>query len=178
MKAELVKREDHYGLYNEDGHKIAATIDGCNSKLSIKNCEAIANGYDLDELTREACDITDSLRLDSQKYKQDPYFKIGFNKGFQKALEILGDKKFTYNDIQRAFIQGVYTKNEIHSKKEEYIQSLQPTEIEVEIVMETKQQLINGYKNQPDNVVGFIAEYKDVQVPMLDKDGCLILKRI
>ena len=29
MKAELVKREDHWALYNEDGHKIAATIDGC-----------------------------------------------------------------------------------------------------------------------------------------------------
>ncbi len=46
---ELVKREDHWALYNEDGHKIAATLPGCNSKLSIKNCEAIANGYDLDD---------------------------------------------------------------------------------------------------------------------------------
>jgi hypothetical protein len=38
---ELVKREDHYGLYNEDGHKIAATLDGCNSKLSKENCDEI-----------------------------------------------------------------------------------------------------------------------------------------
>ncbi len=38
---ELVKRDDHYGLYNEDGHKIAATIDGCNSKLSKENCDEI-----------------------------------------------------------------------------------------------------------------------------------------
>ena len=49
---------------------------------------------------------------------------------------------------------------------------------DVEIEMENKQQLINGYKNQPDNVIGFIAEYENVVVPKLDEDGCLILKRI
>jgi hypothetical protein len=35
--------------------------------------------------------------------------------------------------------------------------------------------LSNGYKNQPDNIIGFIAEYKSV--PKLDSEGCLILKR-
>ncbi len=57
-----------------------------------------------------------------------------------------------------------------------YIQSLQqPKEIKVEIEMETKKQLINGYKNQPDNIIGFISEYKEVRVPKLNENGCIIL---
>ena len=55
----------------------------------------------------------------------------------------------------------------------EHIQSLQQTEFDVEIEMENS--LSNGYKNQPDNIIGFIAEYKSV--PKLDSEGCLILKR-
>ena len=47
---------------------------------------------------------------------------------------------------------------------------------DVWVEMENKQQLINGYKNQPDNVIGFIAEYENVLVPKLDEDGCLIVK--
>jgi hypothetical protein len=42
---------------------------------------------------------------------------------------------------------------------DKFIQSRQqPKEIEVEIEMETKKQLVNGYKNQPDNVIGFVAD--------------------
>lgn len=105
MKAQLVKRQDRFDLYSEsDGSKIASTLPNPMGKLSLKNCEAIENGYDLDELVREACDITDPLRLDSQKYKQDPYFKIGFIKGFQKALSILSDKKFSETELYRAFL--------------------------------------------------------------------------
>jgi hypothetical protein len=57
------------------------------------------------------------------------------------------------------------------------ISNLELNEIEVGIEMENKQQLINGYKNQPDNVIGFIAEYENVVVPKLDENGCLILKK-
>jgi hypothetical protein len=166
---ELVKREDHWALYNEDGHKIASTLDGCNSKLSIKNCEAIERGYDLFEIAHEACNITDPLRLDSQKYKQDPYFMIGFNKGFQKALEFLGDNKFSELDMRIAYDAGC---NNIDADNnidfQDTINSLQQTEFDVEIEMEYKQQLANGYKNQYENVV----------VPKLDAEGNLILKRI
>jgi hypothetical protein len=50
MKAELVKRQDRWDLYGEDGSKIASSAPNPFKRLSIKNCEAIANGYDLDEL--------------------------------------------------------------------------------------------------------------------------------
>ena len=164
---ELVKREDHWALYNEDGHKIAATIPGCNSKLSIKNCEAIENGYDLDELAREACNITDPLRLDSQKYKQDPYFKIGFNKGFQKALEILGDKKFSEKQMYEFADYSWKYSPRTHPEYDENLIK-QKTEWYVEIVME--QDYLKWKQSD-------IEKLSDCLVPKLDADGCLILRR-
>ena len=171
---ELVKREDYWDLYNEDGHKIASTLDGCNNKLSIKNCEAIANGYDLDELIKE--EFTPSSKnkygLDNWSNEMIYYSKESFIKGFLKALSILGDKKFTKEDMGRIMVYGYdkSTQNEYLSRIpfDEYIQSLQQTEFDVEIEMEYKQQLANGYKNQYENVV----------VPKLDAEGNLILKRI
>ena len=52
MKAELVKREDRWDLYGEDGSKIASSAPNPFKRLSLKNCEAIANGYDLDDLAK------------------------------------------------------------------------------------------------------------------------------
>ena len=121
---ELVKREDHWALYNEDGHKIASTLDGCNSKLSIKNCEAIANGYDLD-------DIVKNHPLEISNYSHSCGLEQGIIYGFQKALELV----------------------EHRLSKE--------TEWQVEIVID-----ICGDK------------VYSVPEPVLDEQGCLILKRI
>ena len=170
MKGILTKLGDGYKLYSHDSY-IATTHESPYKKLSLKNCQAIANGYDLNELAREACDITDPLRLDSQKYKQDPYFKIGFNKGFQKALEILGDKKFSEEDIRNA-MERVWYWHEDNQDKDcptlyelipKHIQSLQQTEwdAEIEMVSIPADRAPNGW---------------DIS-PKLDKDGCLILKR-
>ena len=141
--------------------------------LSLKNCQAIERGYDLDELAREACNITDPLRLDSQKYKQDPYFKIGFNKGFQKALEILGDKKFSEEDVKKTlYLKNGFDKDgfSFYKSDEEIIQSLQQTEWDVVIEMEAYHDgdFINDGKTH-------IIEAK--LRPRLDSGGCLILKR-
>jgi hypothetical protein len=44
MRAQLVKRQDRFDLYNEsDGSKIASTSPNPMGKLSLKNCEAIVN---------------------------------------------------------------------------------------------------------------------------------------
>ena len=92
--------------------------------------------------------------------------------GFQKALEILGDKKYSEEDVKKAFEMGEdfgslpfssYTTSKRLNKKE-YIQSIQQTEWDVEIVME---------------YVGKIKLNKLHEMkPKLDADGCLILKRI
>ena len=165
MEGKLIKEEEeeYYALYTNkgifisdvNGNYMASTLNGKN-KLSLKNCQAIENGYDLDELADEYY-----KRLEVVPYKSN-----GFKSGFQKALEILGDKKFSADEIIKAYNEG-------WSLNYDYFQSLQQTEWDVEIVMENS--VCNGYKNQPDNVIGFIAEYKSV--PKLDEDGCLILKR-
>ena len=158
MEGKLIKVENGYVLMVNN---IMYATD--NDKLSLKNCQAIANGYDLNELAREACDITDPLRLDSQKYKQDPYFKIGFNKGFQKALEILGDKKFSLEDMKKVYLNS--------SKYEWFgdcIKSLQQNEWDVEVEMECRE-VKQCECSSNENCLN--------PQPKLDADGCLILKR-
>jgi hypothetical protein len=175
---ELVKRDDHYGLYNEDGHKIAATIDGCNSKLSKENCDEIFGVVDVGALALEECNNTDPLRLDSVKYKQDPYFRIGYLKGFNKAMELNKDKLFTTTNLRVGMINLLYLEKEkdelsdVFKERQfkfvdKFIQSLQqPKEIEVQIVT----------KPYTDVHEGFELEAK--REPKLDADGNLILKRL
>ena len=186
-KFELQFEDGEYYLVDSNSNDTVATTDkvllkeydGYMKKLSLKNCESIANGYDLDELAREACNITDPLRLDSQKYKQDPYFKIGFNKGFQKALEILSDKKYTEIELYRAFlINSAGNDTTLRNFFEQTVLPMfQQTEWDVEIktekvIDETKiVGAIKGVKGSGNK----ITTYKSV--PKLDEDGCLILKR-
>lgn len=173
MEGKLIKTDGgFFMLFDENKNWIGVTgdSDGKKLKLSFKNCQAIERGYDLDELF-------ESIPLNSTNPDlHKPILRAGFIVGFQKALEILGDKKFSEKDIERAFIQGVYTKTEIHRKKEEYIKSLQQTEWDVEIEMICP---------HPSDTYRCGMEYgcdadgcnHPNKVPYLDSDGCLILKR-
>jgi hypothetical protein len=153
-------------------------------QLSLKNCEAIERDYDLGELKNQH--IQEQLsNFDKESYERYLPFAEDeaniFIEGFQKALEILGDKKFSEENIEEAFAYGQL--NQLHNQKyfsgSAYLQSLlQPTEIDVEIVMEkvvdeTKIiSAIKGVKGSGDK----ITTYKTV--PKLDSEGCLILKRV
>ena len=185
MKAKLIKDSDGYWLdISDDGITKRPLTDF--GQLSIKNCEAIERGYDLFELAeKEAKKIHD---WNKHKYSEVFYNKLvrkdaEFIKiGFKKALEILGDKKFSVKDMEKLMFATIefteQKEGETYPFLKSFIQSLQPKEWDVEIEMENKQQLTNGYKNQPDNVIGFITAYENVVVPKLDSDGCLILRRI
>ena len=160
MKAQLVKRQDRFDLYNEsDGSKIASTLPNPMGKLSLKNCEAIENGYDLDELADELTEhfnTFDAVKSDIQ---------VGFKAGFQKALELLGNKKFSEKDMSKAWSEGYHRKVDGLNGNglryfDKFIQSLQQTEWDVEVEMD-----ICG-----DKVYA-------VPEPKLDENGCLILKR-
>ena len=90
MKVKLIKVEDVYRLLREDNLIIGTTdyeyqkafSDHCY-KLSIKNCQAIERGYDLDEL--------------AEKFGKEEAYGVEFNGdlwkgyifGFQKALELM-----------------------------------------------------------------------------------------
>ena len=126
---ELVKREDHYGLYNDDGHKIAATIDGCNSKLSKENCDEIFKVIDVEKL--------------ADKYFSDKpeniIERIGFTVGFTAAMALNKDKLFTAEDMRQAYDDGMNNIGAdgcvIDNPDEDFIDTLkciqQPTEIKV-----------------------------------------------
>jgi len=166
MNYQLVKREDRWDLYEATGQKIASSLDGCPFKLSLKNCQAIERGYDLNELISES--NTSHLSLftsDSHELMYDEGFKVGF----QKALELMGDKKFSEEDMKNTMNWIMNEYFEFHeqpttARREHYIQSLQQTECDVEIEMEWI---------QSTSILG-----NPHQIPKLDADGCLILKRI
>ena len=193
MKAKLIKTDDGYHLkglikdvpkginvYNKINDKECHFGFGTHSgKLSLKNCEAIENGYDLYELAEEEYfkhESNDLLYGDSEN--EQLAYKAGIVDGFQKALSILGDKKFSEEDMinfsefvsgkyinQHKFLRdkslkGFFTTAEI---LKEY-QSLQKTEWDVEVIM--------------DRIPADLAPDGWDVFPKLDKDNCLILKRV
>ena len=171
MKAKLIKKEDDFYSLKVDGF-VMATSSGMlvDYKLSKENCDEIFGVVDVERLANETFTETN---LSLKEYEEGLH--IGFKEGFLKAME-LNDKLFTLDDMKEAYGRG-FLQQGIKSFNS-LIQSLQqPTEIDVEIEMETKQQLANGYRNQAENVIGFIAEYENILVPKLDEDGCLILKK-
>ena len=184
MKAKLIKTKQelivNYHLKNENGHTIATTLFpvpteveyAANSRgiklqrISLKNCEAIDRGYDLDELANE---------LLYSKYPFHPsndsgYWLDMYKEGFQKALELIGDKKFTLEDMMNCWNKALI----FQTHKEtlgEHIQSLQQTEWDVEVEIDEEKEFIL------DPTMG-ISQGHYLDKPKLDENGCLILKKI
>lgn len=165
MKAKLVKRSnDRFDLYSiEDKNQIntiASSFDNPIGKLSLKNCQAIECGYDLDELAHHNSLSYTWLEFNERdKTLISKYGIEAFKAGFQKALELLGDKKFSEDDMKAAYGKG-FSKQGIKSFNL-LIQSLQQTEWDVEIEMENYEPLY---------------DMGSTPRPKLDADGCLILK--
>lgn len=178
MKAKLIKTEGSYIL--KDGLLQVIGIDdenlkerlNCNYLLSTKNCQAIENGYDLDDLDELAKSVPHTCRNDEDWYK----CRAGFIVGFQKALELMGDKKFTEEDVRNAVYEGVKIGRGtpfVVPATDDYLKSLQQNEWEVEMIMECTQCQSYGYVSEcRDN-----CNKKFLQ-PKLNADGCLILKRV
>jgi hypothetical protein len=172
MKGKLIKTDVNYILEDDKGVVIASTslkrVEGLS--LSLKNCQAIEGGYNLDELVkREYLDGYDTTEL----------CRTVFKDGFQKALELMGDKKFSEEDVKNIFARTLENapSTESHTRMisdveyrhfvmdelyDKVIQSLQQTEWDVEVVMEKVDLSFGCYKIQQK----------------FDSDGCLILKRI
>lgn len=171
MKAKLIKTGNDYLLkeygYGETLAITSGTMEG--RKLSLKNCQAIKRGYDLDELAEDF--IRDLFGDNKKEIDLSNGIVISFIKGFQKALEILGDKKFSEEDMKQLVKSSFYAglskgqgKNkdfDIDKYVEEHLE--QQTEWDVEIVC-----LHTGDTEHTTNT----------GLQKLDADGCLILKRI
>jgi hypothetical protein len=167
MKGKLIKSYKHYSLWDDNKNCIANTINpyGFNYQLSLKNCEAIKRGYDLDKLADEFAKTKSSHSTFQNTHKRD------FRAGFQKALELMGDKKFSEDDLRLAIHFGMFGESNNQTTTIGFIQSLQQTEWDVEITTEPHHngELINDGTTHPIEVT-----FK----PVLDENGCLILKKI
>lgn len=160
------------------------------SKLSLKNCNAIANGYDLDELacTEIGIDISVIKHIDRKVIEKNEspttpiheagalgaglYHMVkGFEIGFQKALELLHDKKFGEDDIYNAldFARGNGKYRYGIMSDDDFIQSLQETQWDVQIEMIGP---LVYTDDLPED-----GEERPIYKPKLDAEGCIILKR-
>jgi len=148
--------DDPYAIVNEELAK-----DYEWHKLSLKNCQAIELGYDLDGLISES-DTSHLARWTSDSHEL--MFDEGFKIGFQKALELMGDKKFSEEDINTAYSTGYEDGKRNENFWGQLIQSLQQTEWEVEVYT------VPALSNNGNVYYG--------DIPKLDENGCLILKRI
>ncbi len=176
MKAKLIKDDNIYGL--KDGDKIIGTSDfqlnmllNYPFKLSPKNCEAIKRGYPFDEYEEAIAYAGEYGHPSPEGFSDEQIGRLhGFIDGFQKALELMGDKKFSEEDIrQTLYLKTGFDKDgfSFYKSDEEIIQSLQQTEWDCIIEMEN---ISDGLDE--------MAQPQYIKQPKLDADGCLILKRI
>jgi hypothetical protein len=180
MKAQLIKKaEGWYNLY-QDKIGIGSTYPELQGyKLSKQNCDEIFGVTDVEKLAEERFGKSLHHANSRSCYKE----------GFNKAMELNKDKRFTSRDMLSAYIQGTndgaqfeslldYDSEDFDEAHEfaketerEFIQSLQqPTEIEVEI--ETESMNIDEIREQGK---GFL--HGNTKKPKLDENGCLILKK-
>ena len=170
MEGKLKKIGNEYKLYAQDDSCIATSWQSPYQRLSKKNCEAIENGYDLDELSLSY--VSDHLTKGTDEYHNS---QIDFKEGFQKALEILGDKK--YNEYVKFMFQFGFNLDNPMSRNEydAHIQSLQQTEWDVEIDMICPHPIDTYRCGLQYGCDGDGCNHPN-QIPYLDKEGCLILK--
>ena len=165
MKATLVKKQANwYNLYQNDIGIGSTHAELQGYKLSLKNCQAVERGYDLDELAKIEYPICEVWNDEEALIRE-----LAFKKGFQKAIELMGDKKFSEEDMRNAYLEGANQALDFNPDsvidENKYIQSLQQTEWDVEIEMQ----------KVPAKMPGVMVFTK---APKLDENGWLILKRI
>ena len=168
IKGKLIKTGGDYLLRDMGGDVLAITKGTTEGiKLSKQNCDEIFGVIDVEKLAT-GYDLYEKINFVGQTR--------AYKAGFQKAMELNKDKLFTLEDMMNCWNKALTFQN--HKELFGYhIQSLQqPTEIEVEIVMEKVDYetkvigAVKGVKGSGDK----ITTYKTV--PKLDSEGCLILK--
>tara|TARA_R110000868_G_scaffold393417_2_gene664433 strand:+ start:8950 stop:9450 length:501 start_codon:yes stop_codon:yes gene_type:complete len=166
MKGKLIKTVDGYELFTQGFLKDSTNhglIDSLNIeegsiryKLSLKNCQAIERGYDLDELAM-GYDLYENINFVGQMR--------AYKAGFQKALELMGDKKFSEEQLRESFL---HVQND--PTFDVFKQSLQQTEWDVDILEECLDKNCDGINKKGECIT--------TGIPKLDEEGCLILKKL
>jgi hypothetical protein len=192
MKAKLIKTvTDNYILadttkeFHGEGYLLGTTTVSDAPKLSKQNCDEIFGVVDVEKLAEENTQDCDT----SGCYPAD-YFIAGFN----KAMELNKDKVFTIGQAKEiyekacdiGYARGDYLSNDselMNMDFDDVMKELQqPTEIEVEIEVETT---LIGQCDCPCHKEGVKMMHsmaccnpKRIEQPKLDSSGSLILKKI
>jgi hypothetical protein len=214
MDAKLITDgNNNYSVLDYNNELVATTMESgfTNQKLSIKNCEAIKNGFDLDDTVdyfkkgksyiqkdgviilagenrTDGIVIKDPLGTRGIGHYSDVWNPKAFCEYNQKALSILGDKKFSEEDMVIAI--ELARKGHMEEQHNGYgmskgsrfvsdnlspdsiIQSLQQTEWDVIVEME----VVSDFDSRAE-FDGQVFSTNKKQVPKLDANDCLILKR-
>ena len=162
MTEKLVKTGNDYILYSKDKTVLGITSGTMEGRmLSLKNCDSIANGYDLIKLVEE-----------NSKYSEEDW-----GDGFLFAMNLMSNKKFSETELYRAFLINSAGNNTTleNTFKETVLPMFIDNEWDVEIEMEDT--FIKNSDQYIDEVgVGNYSTHS--KKPKLDADGCLILRRI
>jgi hypothetical protein len=105
MKGKLITDGNgNYSVLDAQNELVGTTMESMftENKLSIKNCQAIERGYNLDELAIDEFNNSGWTQGFREEMEED-FIEI-YTRAFSKALEIIGDKKFSHKDILKAII--------------------------------------------------------------------------
>ncbi len=184
MKAILIKKaEGWYNLY-QDKIGIGSTYPELQGyKLSKQNCDEIFGVTDVDKLADERFLGSDDIT----NYN----LRFGFKEGFNKAMELNKDKRFTEDDVITAIVHYTYLLHndgkgyedgDDNDKRIDYVIAAlkqKPYEIKVEVEMEDY-----GYCEGCRKAGMWHCAHADTcgyaetrQQPKLDTEGCIILKK-
>ena len=155
----LKKLGTEYKLYGEDNSCIATTQESPHKRLSKKNCDEIFGVIDVDGLAIKWRDNSTYHDANAYSYKE----------GFNKCADLNKGRVFTFEEVIICMKKSYGIKYFSESKMIENLKSLQqPTEIEVEIEMESTRPV---YAMTDKGIKVFNQKEK------LDENGCLILKK-
>ena len=97
MKKRLIKNNGDYFISNEDGTTFATTNFFIHKhtqshRLSLKNCQTIELGYDIEKLVENSIN-----QCDFDSYSDYITAKIEWEKGFLKGINLIQEKNKTVN---------------------------------------------------------------------------------
>jgi hypothetical protein len=175
MKSKLIKKSDGwYNLYDGEIGIGSTHAELQGHKLSKQNCDEIFGVVDVESLALSKASFFGGTYRNPEGFSDE---QVGYLHGFIEAMELNKDKRFTLGDMKRVFNCGRDLESidrfEDWRTFTHFINSLEPTEIEVEIKMEPC--------FYDDSLGGFSTSYtedKPKEQPKLDSEGCLILKKI
>ena len=164
MKAKLIRRDNGEFYLIDENNKITS-----HHHLSKQNCDEIFGVVDVEELAEENTKIKEGFVIESSQVA--PY-RLGFRNGFNKEVELNGDKRFTLEDLGNLWDFCVYNKGTFA----EFIQQLKEIDVEIEMVKVVDKTKMIGAVKGVKGSGHKIKTYKSV--PKLDLSECLILKKI